>query len=181
MHWIVKRALSGRPERQTISKYAKGLDQFHGVLTIIAAALLGMGVAAPFATVDGFYSLTGQYSLITAALELMKTGNGMYALGIAVVFIAIPTLSIATAFDLWYKYELQGEKFQKTLDRSVTCGRLWFFVMLGVIGLIYYISQSSAEAILHPSVYYLMLSVMLQKITLTRISRLASAVQYVDE
>ncbi len=181
MHWAVERLISGRAERQTISKHAKGPDRFLGILTIVSAALLGFGIAAPFATVEGFFGLTGQYSLFTAALEFLKAGNATYAMGILVVFVLIPVLSIATAFDLWYKYQMQDEKFQKILSRSVACGRLWFFVMLGAISLVYYTKMSSTGAILHPSVYYLLVSVMMQKLILTRIARLASAIKFVDE
>lgn len=181
MHWAVERLLSGRTERQTISKHAKGADRFLGILTISSAALLGFGVAAPFATVEGFYGLSGQYSIVTAALEFLKTGNGVYSLGILMVFVLIPVLSIATAFDLWYKYQMQDDKFQKILGRSVTCGKLWFFVMLASISLVYYTKISSPDAILHPSVYYLLVSVMMQKLILTRIARLASAIKYVSE
>ncbi|GLQ06038.1 hypothetical protein [Sneathiella chinensis] len=180
MHWLVERTLVGRTGKQTIAKYAAGPDRFHGVLIIASAALLGVGIAAPFATVDGFFGLTGQFSLFQAILELMKAGQGVYAVGVAVVFMVVPVLIVATNFDLWYKIELTSDKFEKYQRRLALCGRLWFFVMLATIALVFYVRTSGAGGVLHASVYYLLLSVILQKLNHGRITRLLATVKFVD-
>lgn len=181
MQQFIERILVGRSNRQTIAKHASGLDRYVGVLTIVSACLLGIGAAAPIATVDGFYGLKGQYSLFTAAMELLEMGRGSYALALAVIFGVIPIFSIATVFDLWYKYELHAEKTERMIPRAGFCNRIWFLVMLATLALIYYVSQSSEDAILHMALYYLLLSVMLQKITLSRLTGLLDKIKYVRE
>ncbi len=181
MQELIERLLVGRSDRQTIAKYAKGKDRYLGLLTIVSAALLGMGIAAPFATVENFYSLQGQFSIVSGSLALLKSGYGAYALIGLALFIAIPVLSIATAFDLWYKYDLQSEKLDRMISRAKICGRIWFFVMLGTISLIYYVKISSTNTVMHLPVYYLLLSVISQKLVLARISGLFSIVKFVDE
>ncbi len=181
MQQFWERFLVGRSDRQTIAKHARGMDRYVGVLTLFTAALLGLGSAAPFATVQNFYGLNGQFSLLTAALELFKAGDTVYAAGIAILFAVIPVFSIATVFDLWYKYALHEEKTERIIARAKLCGRLWFFVMLATISLVYYTQTSSADAVLHPPVYYLVVSVLIQKLILSRVSRLLASVQYVEE
>jgi len=178
MHWLLLRVLVGTSHRQTIAKYSKGFDQSLGVLTISSAATLGVGVASPFATVNAFYGLSGEYSIFTAVMELFKAGEGGIALGIAALIIALPVYGIATAFDLWYKHELQGVKFEKMSGRSALCSNLWFITFAAAAALIFHIQTSNPDVILHQSVYSLLLSLVLQKIALTRISKLISMVQF---
>ncbi|GEM_PF-3191946 len=181
MQQFMERFLVGRADRQTIAKHATGKDRFIGVLTILSAALLGMGVASPIMTVDGFFGLTGQYSLFTAALAYMKAGQGAYAMGIALLFGAVPVFSIATVFDLWYKYQLHEEKTERVISRAHMCGKLWFFVVLAMAALIYYAKTSSTSAEIHLALYYLLISMILQKLTLTRLGGLLSSIRYVEE
>lgn len=178
MHWFLQRVLVGISHKQTIAKYSKGLDQSLGVLTVISAALLGVGVAAPFATVVNFYGLVGEYSIFTGVMELLKIGKGGAALGGAAIIIMLPVYGISTAFDLWYKHVLQSAKFEKASGRSALCGYLWFVTFGAASALIFFVQTSSSDVILHPSVYCLLLSLILQKITLTRITRLISLVQF---
>lgn len=180
MQELIERFLVGRSDRQTIAKYAKGKDRYMGLLTLISAALLGMGVAAPFATVENFYGLQGQFSVVTGSLELLKSGYGVYALIGMGLFILVPVFSIATAFDLWYKYPLQSEKLERMIARANACGKIWFLVMLGTISLIYYVKMYSNETIMHLPVYYLLLSVVSQKLVLSRIFRLFSMIKFED-
>ena len=181
MQQLIERVLVGRSHRQTIAKHASGLDRYTGVLTIAAACLLGIGAAAPIATVEDFFGLNGQFSIFTAAMELIKIGQGAHAIGLAGIFGVIPIFSIATVFDLWYKYELHEEKTERMLPRAGFCNRIWFLVMLATLALIYYVSQSSEGAILHMAIYYLLLSVLLQKITLSRLTGLLDKIKYVRE
>lgn len=180
MQELIERFLVGRSGRQTIAKYAKGKDRYVGLLTLVSAALLGMGVAAPFATVENFYGLEGQFSVVTGSLALLKSGYGAYALIAIVLFIAIPVFSIATVFDLWYKYDLQNEKLERLITRARACGKFWFLVMLGTISLVFYVKISSSETIMHLPVYYLLLSVILQKLVISRVSGLFAIVKFED-
>ncbi|MEH6403306.1 MAG: hypothetical protein V7750_08035, partial [Sneathiella sp.] len=178
MHWFLQRVLIGASHKQTIAKYSTGFDQSLGVLTVSSAATLGVGVAAPFATLEAFYGLSGEYSIFSAVMELLGSGEGGLALGIAALIIALPVYGVSTAFDLWYKHELQNEKFEKVSGRSSLCGYLWFISFAAAAALIFEIQTTSSDVILHQSVYSLLLSLVLQKIVLTRISRLISMVQF---
>lgn len=181
MQQFIERILVGKSNKQTIAKHASGLDRYTGVLTIAAACLLGMGVASPIATVEDFYGLTGQFSLFTAAMKLLEIGRGSYAITLAVIFGVIPIFSISTVFDLWYKYELHLEKTERVIPRAGFCSRIWFLVMLTTLALIYYVSQSSESAMIHMAMYYLLLSVFLQKITLSRLTGLLNKIKYVRD
>ncbi|WP_169542777.1 hypothetical protein [Sneathiella aquimaris] len=181
MRQFFERLLVGRSGYNTISKHAVGFDRFVGLLTIFAAALLGFGVAAPLVTLNGYLGLDGQYSLVIAAMELVKTGHGAYSVGLLVLFVVIPVLSISTVFDLWYKHELHSDKLQKLIPRAKTCGRLWFFVMMAVIAGIYYSRTLLNDTVLHVAVYYLLISIILQKLTLARVTRLLASIKFVEE
>ncbi len=177
----MERFLVGRSDRQTIAKHATGRDRYIGVLALLSAALLGMGVASPFVTMDGFFGLTGQYSLFTATVDYMQAGQGAYAIAIALLFGVIPGFSIATVFDLWYKYQLYEEKTERVISRAHLCSKLWFLVVLAMTALIYYAKTSSPDAELHLAVYYLVMSLTLQKLMLIRLNGLLSSIQYVEE
>ncbi len=179
MNELLNRILVGSGSRQTLSKYAKGLDRYLGVATVVSAALLGLAVAAPIGASDNFLTLSGRITLFSGVGDLFKGGQGTYAIAAGILFIALPILNISTAFDLWYKHPLEGEKFEKFARRANACGRLWFLLMLAVIGLIYKINISEG-GVVYPPIYYLLVSVLLQKIVLTRMSRLAAVVQFVE-
>ncbi|OUR79237.1 hypothetical protein A9Q83_05235 [Alphaproteobacteria bacterium 46_93_T64] len=180
MHDFFERILIGRSTRQTLSKYAKGIDRWLGVVTLISAALLGTAIAMPLGASDDFLGLEGSLSLFLSLVALVKTGEGTFALAGSALFIALPIYNISTAFDIWYKHEIHGEKFDKYVTRVGACGRLWFLLAIGSVGLIYLI-QTSENGTVYLPVYYLLLSIMLQKLVLTRLGRLTSAVRFVDE
>lgn len=179
MKELLERFLVGSNLRQTLSKYAKGLDRYLGVATVVSAALLGLAVTAPIGTSDNFLTLSGPITLFSGVAELFKVGQGTYALMAGVLFIALPILNISTAFDLWYKHPLQSDKFEKFVRRASACGRLWFLLVLATIALIYKINTSEG-GIVYPPIYYLLVSVLLQKFVLTRMSRMAAVVQFVE-
>ncbi|MBL4667635.1 MAG: hypothetical protein JKY04_09665 [Sneathiella sp.] len=124
--------------------------------------------------------LDGSLTVFTGLIDLLKIGQGSYAMGGAVLFIALPIFCISTSFDLWYKYEIHGEKFDRYVSRAAACSRLWYLLAIGSVGFIYLL-KTSENGVVYLPVYYLLMSVMLQKLILTRISRLTAAAKFVDE
>lgn len=180
MHWVVERILIGRPDRQTISKYAKGSDRYLGVLLIVSAALLGLAITQPMITTVGFLGLEGRYSLLTALPELLKSGQGGLAVLIAVLTIILPILLLSTAFDLWYRHELADAKFLRKSRLLRQLGRLWLMLLGLVLIFIYFAVQSGEGTTLHLAVYYLVVSLALQKLVAARLQPLINAVQFVE-
>ncbi len=180
MHPLYQRFLVGSPYKNTLSKHASGVDKYLGVATILAAAFLGLGITSPLANSDDFYGLSGSFSLISAVTDLMKLGAGSYALGIGVLFVALPILNISTAFDFWYKHPLDSEKFDRFFRRVNACNRLWF-IMFGAAAFLVYAINTSPSGIIYPPIYYLIISILLQKFALIRMSRMASVVQFVED
>jgi len=179
MKELFERLLVGSTLHQTLSKYATGLDRYLGIATVVSAALLGLAVTSPLGASDNFLTLSGPITLFSGVADLFKAGQGTVALTAGALFIALPILNISTAFDLWYKHPLQGDKFEKFVRRANACGRLWFLLALATIGLIYKINTSEG-GVVYPPIYYLLVSVLLQKIVLTRMSRMAALVQFVE-
>lgn len=180
MHPLLERILVGSPYRQTLSKHARGLDRYLGVVTLLSAAFLGLAVASPIGASDDFYGISGPFTLFDGVIDLMKSGFGSYALAGAVLFIALPILNISTAFDLWYKHSLDSEKFDKFARRASACGRLWFVLIAGSAALVYTLNTSEG-GIVYPPIYFLLVSIVLQKFILTRMSRMAALVQVVED
>ncbi|MZR31249.1 paraquat-inducible protein A [Sneathiella litorea] len=181
MHWVVERILVGRPDRQTISKYANGADRFLGVVLLASAALLGVAITQPILTSFGFMGLNGSFSLVSGMAEFLKGGQGGIALLIAVFTILLPIMLLSTAFELWYKYELSDTKFVRKANLLRHFGRLWFLSFFTVVFAIYFTEQSDTGTILHITGYYLIVSLALQKLVAARIQPLINAVKFVEE
>jgi len=181
MNWVLERILVGRADRQTISKYAAGADRYLGVVLILAAALLGMALTSRALTASGYMGLDGTYSLLDMLLPLFKGGNGKSAGFIVIIALLIPVLLLSNAFDLWYKLELQGEIFARKAVRLQQYGKLWYLECVAIIFGIYILFSAKDEVILHPAIYYLVISVGLQKLVLTRLGSMINTVKFVEE
>ncbi len=181
MHGILKRILLGREDRQTISKFAKGADRSLGVGLLISAALLGMALTRPVIQTELFLDLNGSYSLIDAMTALLKAGHGLAAVLILIGTILIPILLLSSAFDLWYKHELQDSKFEAKAARLRQYGKLWFLaagiLLFGLYAAIY----NGAGTVLLTPVYYLIVSIMVLKLILVRLSLLIGTVHFVED
>ncbi|MEX0583076.1 MAG: paraquat-inducible protein A [Sneathiella sp.] len=180
MNWVIERILVGRPDRQTIAKYAKGSDRYLGVLLIVSAALLGLAMTQPMITTTGLSGLSGSHSLLTALPELLKGGQGGIAVLIAVITILLPILLLSTAFDLWYKYELADTKFLRKARLLQQLGRIWLLLLGLVLIAIYFAVLAEAETTLHLAVYYLVISLALQKLITARLQPMINAVRFVE-
>lgn len=174
------RLLLGSSAKNTISKYSKGLDRYAGAMTVIAAALLGLALSSPIGSSKNLFGLEGQITIFTDLLTLFKLGQGSHALGGAAVFVALPILNIATAFDLWYKHQIHDDKFEKFSRRASACGKLWYIQFVATGGLVYLLNNSE-EGIVYMPFYYLFISMILQKFVLTRISRMAALIKFVED
>lgn len=181
MQGILKRILVGREDRQTISKFATGIDRFLGVGLIVSAALLGMALTRPVLQTDSYLDLSGTYSLIDAMTALLKAGHGLASVLILISAILIPILLLSSAFDLWYKHELQGSKFEAKAARLQQFGRLWFLSAAIILFGLYAVMTMGQGNQLLSSAYYLIVSVMLLKLVLLRLRQLISAVQFVED
>ncbi|MBO0334236.1 paraquat-inducible protein A [Sneathiella sp. CAU 1612] len=181
MHWFVERILVGRPDRQTIAKYAEGSDRYLGVFLLISAALLGLALTQPIMTSNGFAGLDGSFSLLSAMAALLKSGQGGIALLIAVLSILLPIVLLSTAFELWYKYELTDAKFLRKTQLLRQLGRLWFLSLFVIGAAIYLGTRADSGLVLHVAVYYLLLSLAIQKLVAARLQPMINAVQFVDE
>jgi len=177
---FLERLLIGRSGRQTISKYAQGIDRYLGVMTIISAALLGGSLSSPIGFSENFLGLQGQIAIFPSLLTLFKNGMGGPAVLGAVVFGVLPILSISTAFEIWYKHPLQGDKFGKYARRITIFNGLWLLLAAALVGLIYMLNTSEQGRLYMP-IYYLLVSVMMQKIILMRLKRMVALVQFVDD
>lgn len=180
MHWIVERALVGRKDRKTIAKTAIGWDRFTGLFLIISAALLGAGIAMPAMSVTEMLGLSGSFSIIDLVLALFKSSQGGIALALTLILIVVPCLITASAFDIWYKYALETEIFERRYRRMVKFSRLWFVSVAVMAGGIYYAKTSLPDTVLFPAVYGLALALIVQKLATGRIIRLVSAIKFVD-
>jgi len=177
MKEFVNTILIGMAHRNTIAKYAVGLDRYVGLLIVLAAASLGMAIFMPIATVESFRGLTGTFAILDAikALYVNQDMGGM-----AILFLAgilWPVLSLSIAFDLWYKHPVQEAKFLKNAPRIRFFGRMWFMLALLVVGFVYVI-QFEAGGKVHLPIYFLLLSVILQKLCITRIQGLLDRIQF---
>ncbi len=181
MQGILKRLLLGREDRQTISKFATGADRSLGVCVLVAAALLGMALTRPVVQTDMFLDLSGSYSLIDAMTALLKAGHGLAAVLILISTILIPILLLSAAFDLWYKHELQGSKFEAKAARLQQYGKLWFLAAGIIVFGLYTIMTTGEGVLLLTPVYYLIVSIMILKLILIRLTQLINAVRFVDD
>ncbi|USG60364.1 paraquat-inducible protein A [Sneathiella marina] len=181
MHWSLKNLLVGRPDRQTISKFAKGRDRYIGVGLLVSAALLGIALSQSIVTVQNFHSLNGSYSLIDGMVALFKTGQAAIAMLILVTTIVVPIITLSSAFEIWYKHELQSERFPHKAQRLRRYGRLWYLVFGSVLIGIYLIQNSEIEATIHAPIYYLTVSLALQKLALVRMEPLINSIQFVED
>lgn len=181
MHWVVERILVGRPDRQTIAKYAKNGNRYLGIILLISAALLGLAITQPIMTSDGFAGLNGSFSLLSGMAALLKSGQGGIALLIAVLAILLPVVLLSTAFELWYKYELTDNKFLRKAGLLRQLGRLWFCSLFVIGAMIYLASRADTGLVLHAAVYYLIISLAMQKLVASRLQPLMNAVKFVEE
>ena len=181
MHWAIERILLGRPDRQTIAKYAKGNDRYLGAGILVSAALLGLAITQPMITATGYLALSGSYSLLRAMGEFLKTGQGTLALLVFGVTILFPVFFLSTAFDLWYKHELQEPKFARKARLLHQFSRLWFVVFAVVLAGIYFLMRAQTGVVLHVAIYYLVISLALQKLVTARMMPMINAVTFVDE
>ncbi|MFC4273483.1 hypothetical protein GQF03_06820 [Sneathiella chungangensis] len=180
MHWAVERLLVGRPDRQTIAKYARGADRYLGAALLLSAALLGLAITQPLITTDGFLDLNGGYSLLTVMAEFFKAGRGGLAVLIALITIFLPILLLSTAFEIWYKYELKDDKFLRKARLLHQLGRLWLFILALVLIAIFMATRAEVAVTLHVGVYYLVVSLALQKLVAARLQPMINAVQFVE-
>jgi uncharacterized paraquat-inducible protein A len=181
MHWIVEKILVGRPDKQTLSKFAKGRDHYLGAGLLVSAALLGVALSQSIVSVQNFNGLNGSYSLIDGMITLFKSGQPAVAMVILVTTIIVPIITLSSAFELWYKYELQSDRFPHKAQRLRRYGRLWYLVFGSVLIGVYLIQNSEIEAVIHAPVYYLTVSLALQKLVITRMEPLINAVQFVED
>jgi uncharacterized paraquat-inducible protein A len=181
MHWVLENILVGRSDRQTISKFAKGRDRYAGVGLLASAALLGIALSQSIVTVQDFHDLNGSYSLIDGMVALFKSGQAAVAMLILVTTIIVPIITLSSAFELWYKHELQSDRFSYKAQRLRRYGRLWYLVFGSVLIGIYLIQNSEIEAVVHAPVYYLTVSLALQKLVIARMEILLNAVQFVED
>lgn len=180
MHWALEQILVGRPGRQTISKYAKGQNKYLGLFLMISAAFLGLALTQPIATVTDFHSIRGSVSLLSAMISLLKTGQGGEALAVALIVVIIPVYLLSAAFDLWYKHELHGDKFERKASALLRMGRLWFLSAAGVIGGLYCLVAADQGSRFHYAVYFLLISLLLMKFVFLRLTPLINAIRFVD-
>ncbi|MEH6546678.1 MAG: paraquat-inducible protein A [Sneathiella sp.] len=180
-HWSLENILVGRADRQTISKFAKGRDRYIGVGLLASAALLGLALSQSIVTVQSFHDLNGSYSLIDGMVALFKSGQPAVAMLILVTTIVVPIIILSNAFELWYKHELQSDKFPYKAQRLRRYGRLWYLVFGSVLIGVYLIQNSEIEAVIHAPVYYLTVSLALQKLAIARMEPLINAVQFIED
>lgn len=180
MHWIFERALIGRQDRNSIAKTARGWDRFTGVLLIASAALLGAGIAMPVMATTEFFGLAGTYSIIDLVIAFFKTGRAGIALAVALILILTPCIIAATAFDIWYKYGLETELFERRFNRMVKFSRLWLLSAAVLGGGLYYAKMILTDTVLYPALYGLILALIVQKLATGRIIRLVSQVKFVN-
>jgi len=181
MHWSLEYILVGRPDKQTISKYAKGRDRYIGVGLLVSAALLGIALSQSIITVQNFHDLNGPYSLVDGMIELFKKGKAAIAMVVLVTTIIVPIITLSSAFELWYKHELHSDRFSYKAQRLRRYGRLWYLVFGSVLIGIYLIQNSEIEAVIHAPVYYLTVSLALQKLAIARMEPLINTVQFVED
>ncbi|PHQ68956.1 MAG: hypothetical protein COB93_09290 [Sneathiella sp.] len=181
MNWMLKQILVGREGRQTIAKYATGADQYLGVGLVLSAAALGLALTAPAITTTGYLGLMGTYSLLDMIMPLMKGGQGNAAIFIVVVALLLPIIFLSSAFEVWYKHELQGDKFERKAARLRQYGKLWFLEFAALLFGLYTVLTADADIVLHLPVYYLMISLGMQKLVFTRLSLMIASVKYVED
>ncbi len=179
MHWALEQLLVGRADRQTIAKYATGADRMLGILLMLSAALLGLALTQPLLTAGGFMALAGEYSLLELIKALFLSGRGAMALIIALFVIVFPVVLLSLAFDVWYKFELGGDKFERKSARLRALGRL-VLPVFALIPIALYLAGREADVILHGAGLYLVASFALLKIATARMQPLTRAVRFVD-
>ncbi len=182
MKEVLNTFMIGMAHRNTIAKYAVGGDRYVGLLLVLAAAMLGMGIFMPIATVEDYRGLTGTLSVLDAVKALYGQQDMGGVIVLFLVGILWPVLSLAVAFDLWYKHPIQEAKFLKNAPRIRFFGSVWFVLAVLVVGFIYQV-QFEAGGKVHLPFYFILLSVILQKLCFTRIQLLLNRIQFeeVDE
>lgn len=169
--------LVGMGHRSTIAKFSTGLDRYVGVLLVVAAATLGMGIFMPIATVENLRGLTGTLAILDAISGLYRLNDIGGAAILTIVAAIWPVYSISIAFDLWYKHPLHEDKFLKTAPRIRFFGRIWYLLALSAVGFVYLV-QFDGGGKLHLPIYFLLLSVILQKLCFTRIQGMINRIQF---
>ena len=177
MDEFLKTILVGMGHRNTIAKYAAGMDRYVGLLIALAAAFLGMAIFMPIATVENYRGFTGTFSILDAVKILFSNQDMTGMIVVLLAAILWPVLSLSIAFDLWYKHPVQEAKFLKNAPRIRFFGRIWFILALLAVGFIYLV-QFEANGKVHLPVYFLLLSVILQKLCLTRMQGLLDRIQF---
>jgi uncharacterized paraquat-inducible protein A len=179
-HWLVERVLTGRQDRNTIAKTANGIDRFAGLLLVISAALLGAGLALPIVKAENLFGLSGQFSVINLILKFLGAGQGGLAVAIALLLVILPVMITASAFDVWYKYDMATELFERRYRRLQKFTRLWILSVALVVASVYYLKTSVPDAVIFPALYALLLALIMLRLAVGRITRLMAAIDFVD-
>ncbi|WP_373085115.1 hypothetical protein [Sneathiella sp.] len=180
MHWAIEHLLVGRTDRQTISKYARGMDKYLGLLLTVSAALLGLAVSEPIVTTNALLGLDGTYSVLSGMVALLEAGQGAAAVMTLAVTLLLPVFLLSTAFDLWYKHELADPKFLRKAKLLKQLGNFWFIAVGSVLAAIYFI-QRAPDSFLHFAILYLLVAVTLSKLVLLRLLPMINAVKFVND
>ncbi|MBE7636718.1 hypothetical protein GUA87_07655 [Sneathiella sp. P13V-1] len=177
MKELFKTFLVGMAHRNTIAKHSQGLDRYLGVLCMLSAACLGIAIFTPIATIPEYRGLEGTFAILDALLVLFKANRLPDAAVLGLTFILWPVYSLSVAFDVWYKYPVQEDKFLKASGRLRFFGRIWYLIAISTVGMVY-IVQVEAGGVVHLPVYALILSVILQKLCFTRMLGMVNRIQF---
>jgi paraquat-inducible protein A len=153
---------------------ARGPDRWLGWLILLAGGLLVAGWLLPIMTVERFFFLSEEVSILQAAYELLDSGHfGLFAVvvGFSVVF---PAVKLLAALYLWQTPGIGTARTQRTLLWIDRFGK-WSMLDVFVAALVVVAVEISliAEVEVHAGIYVFAIAVILSMIAVRRLLHLA--------
>ena len=159
---------------QSLAAASSGLDRAVGPGLFLAMCLLAAGLTLPFFTVERFFLLKDEVSVIRS-LVLLFEDREYLLLGILFVFtILFPFVKLILSIKLWYFTRIDAEGTGRALGWLESAGR-WSMLDVFVVALLVISVKTSlvADIVVHIGLYLFTVAVLISGLALNRISRLA--------
>ena len=159
---------------RSLSRRARGLDRFLGLLIMVSGGLLVLGWTLPIMTVETLFFLTEPISILDGCRTLWVEGEYFLFAIIALFSIVFPLLKLGLALNLWLRGDATGARLKRHLGWVEQAGR-WSMLDVFVVALTVVAIEVSliSDVALHAGLYVFSAAILLSMIVVRRITALA--------
>ncbi len=165
----------------SLAALSGGLDRAVGPALFVAMALLAAGLTLPFFTVERFFLLEDEVSVVRSMFLLFEDGDYLLLTILFVFTIVFPFVKLILSVKLWYFTRIGPEEPGRALGWLESASR-WSMLDVFVVALLVISIKTSlvAEIVVHMGLYLVTAAILISGLALHRIGHLVRKLGPID-